>query len=303
MTFPDYPFTSHYADISGFKMHYLDEGPKNGEPVIMLHGNPSWSFYYRHLVSALKGQYRCIVPDHIGMGLSEKPSSSQYDFLFTRRAQDLDKLLDQLTITRPVNLILHDWGGMIGMLWASKHTEQVKRLVILNTAAFHLPKHFTLPMSLRLGRTPILNRLLIQGLNLFCRGAIKHCVNHQAMPKDIASAYIAPYDNWANRIAVRRFVEDIPLKNTDPGYQKITEVEDSLQKFQSIPILILWGMKDFVFNKDFLEEWLRIFPYALSHRFEDAGHYLLEDEADNVISLIHTFLDKNPMADKSGTQE
>ncbi len=273
-------------------MHYLDEGPADGEPVIMLHGNPSWSYYYRHLITALKDRYRCIVPDHIGMGLSEKPDESQYDFLFTRRAEDLDRLIMQTTQSQAVTLVLHDWGGMIGMLWASKHIAQVKRLVILNTAAFHLPEHVNLPVALRLGRTPIVNRLLIQGFNLFCRGANKYCVKRQPMHIDVASAYLAPYNNWANRLAVRRFVEDIPLKERDPGYQVISEVEETLKEFNSIPILIIWGMKDFVFNKGFFEQWLNLFPHAESHQFENAGHYILEDETDNVISIIQTFLNK-----------
>ena len=281
-------------------MHYLDEGPRDGEPVIMLHGNPSWSFYYRHLVSALIDTYRCIVPDHIGMGLSEKPDDSQYDFLFTRRARDLGELLEQLGVKQDVSLVLHDWGGMIGMLWASQHIEQVKRLVILNTAAFHLPGGFSLPMSLRLGRTPVLNQVLIQGLNLFSRGAIKHCVKREKMKKDNASAYLAPYDNWAHRLSVRRFVEDIPLKAKDPGFQEITEVEDSLKKFHSIPVLIQWGMQDFVFTDDFLETWLKIFPHAEVHRYTDAGHFLLEDETENVVLSVRNFLDKTNLSSAAG---
>ena len=284
-------------------MHYLDEGPEDGEPVIMLHGNPSWSFYYRHLILALKDSYRCIVPDHIGMGLSEKPGSTEYDFLFTRRARDLEELLDQISISQPVNLVLHDWGGMIGMLWASRHVEQIKRLVILNTAAFHMPGGMSLPVSLRLGRTPVLNQLLIQGLNLFCRGAIKHCVKRRKMPGEIASAYLAPYDNWANRIAIRRFVEDIPLKKTDPGYSEITEVENALSRFQTIPVLILWGMQDFVFNENFLKQWSKFLPEAETHRFNEAGHYVLEDEADNIVSSVLNFMEKTSLTDTPRPQE
>jgi cis-3-alkyl-4-acyloxetan-2-one decarboxylase len=294
MEFPDYPFTSHYADINGHKMHYLDEGPRDAEPVVMLHGNPSWSFYYRKLVLALRDRYRCIVPDHIGMGLSEKPLAGDYDFLFPQRADDLTRLLDMLGVKENITMVLHDWGGMIGMTYAFPVSDRIKRLVILNTAAFQLPPKKKLPVSLKVSRISLINMILIQGFNAFCRGAVKYCVTRQPMPMDIAAAYIAPYDSWASRLAVRRFVQDIPLKAGQPGYITVSHVASRLNRFQSVPMLIAWGMQDFVFDETFLHEWINRFPAAEVHRFTDAGHYILEDAAEEVIPLIADFLKRNP---------
>jgi cis-3-alkyl-4-acyloxetan-2-one decarboxylase len=295
MTFPDYPFTSHYADISGFKLHYLDEGSENSEAVVMLHGNPSWSFYYRKLILALRDKYRCIVPDHIGMGLSDKPREGEYDFHFTQRSADLGKLLDTLSVKKNITLVLHDWGGMIGMTWANQFPQAVRRIIILNTAAFHLPVDKKLPIPIKLGRIPFVNGILNQGLNAFCRGAVKYCVTRTPMSAEVAAAYLAPYDNWAHRLAVRKFVEDIPVNENDRGYETIGQVESGLKKFQSIPILICWGMRDFVFDESFLNAWLKHFPNAETHTLNDAGHYVLEDAAEDVIPLVNKFLNNNPI--------
>ena len=290
MIYPDYPFTSRYASIKGSQLHYLDEGPKNAAPVIMLHGNPSWSYYYRKLALVLREDHRCIVPDHIGMGLSEKPSEDEYDFTLDRRVDDLEALLDQLDIKENISLVLHDWGGMIGMAFAMRYPERIKRLVILNTAAFHLPGKKNIPWQLVLSRIPFINSLLHQGLNAFCLGAVKYCVKRKAMAEDVARAYTAPYNSWHNRLAVRKFVEDIPLKPGDKGYNTVDAVDKGLARFSSLPMLICWGLKDFVFDKHFLNEWEKRFPNAQVHRFEDAGHYILEDATEDVIPLISEFL-------------
>jgi haloalkane dehalogenase len=137
MKFPDYPFEPQaFVHANGLKQSYLDEGPRDGEVVVMLHGNPSWSFYWRHLVLGLRDRYRCIVPDHIGMGLSDKPDDSKYEYTLASRIADLDALLAHLGISGPVTLAVHDWGGMIGFGWALRHSDRIRRLVILNTASF-----------------------------------------------------------------------------------------------------------------------------------------------------------------------
>jgi cis-3-alkyl-4-acyloxetan-2-one decarboxylase len=295
MLYPDYPFNDQYASIKGLQLHYLDEGPRTAAPIIMLHGNPSWSFYYRRLVQALCHEYRCIVPDHIGMGLSEKPRINQYEFTLDRRVDDLQTLIEQLDLHENITLVLHDWGGMIGMTYATRFPEKIKRLVILNTAAFHLPQQKSVPWQLRLSRIPLLNALLNQGFNLFCRGATKYCVTRKAMTEDVAKAYIAPYDCWHNRLAVRKFVEAIPLKPGEDGYDTVDNVDNNLAQFSKLPVLICWGLKDFVFDRYFLEEWQQRFPLAEVHRFEDAGHYILEDAAEEVIPLINDFIDNHPL--------
>ena len=285
-----YPFDSHYLDLAGVRLHYLDEGPRDAPTIVMLHGNPTWSFYYRNLVIALRQDYRCIVPDHIGMGLSDKPDDTQYDYTLSRRVDDLDKLLEHLQATEDVTLVLHDWGGMIGMAWAARRPQAIRRLVVLNTAAFPLPQGKLLPRSLRFCRNMLFGALLVRGFNAFARAAASRCAVAKALPASVREAYLAPYDSWANRIAVLRFVQDIPLGTADRAYEQVCLAERSLEKFQSLPMLICWGAKDFVFDDDFLAEWTRRFPEAQIHRFADAGHYVLEDAAHKIVPLVSEFL-------------
>jgi cis-3-alkyl-4-acyloxetan-2-one decarboxylase len=281
-----YPFAGHFFDRGGFRLHYLDEG--QGEPVLMLHGNPTWSFYYRDLVQALRTEYRAIVPDHVGCGRSDKPDDSRYDYVLASRVRDLEALIDHLQLGGNLTLVLHDWGGLIGMAYASRHPERVKRLVILNTAAFRLPAGKRLPRSLRLCRT-VLGPLLVRGLNVFCRGAARACCV-RPMPATVRDGYLAPYDSWGNRIAVLRFVQDIPLRPSDRSYDLLREAEEGLHRFGGVPMLICWGEKDFVFDPDFLAEWIKRFPAAEVHRFPDAGHYVLEDAGAEIVPLLQRFL-------------
>jgi haloalkane dehalogenase len=283
-----YPFTSHFFERNGLRLHYLDEG--SGDPVVMLHGNPTWSYYYRRLVVALRDRFRCIVPDHIGCGYSDKPQPPQYDYSLKSRVDDLTALLDHLRVRENVTLVLHDWGGMIGMAWAARHVEAIKRLVIMNTAAFHMPKSKRLPFRLWLARNTRLGAWLIRSLNLFCRYAARVCVKNIPMDPETRAWYLKPYDSWENRIAVLRFVQTIPLKPADPGYDIVSETEASLPKFTNTPALVCWGMNDFVFDRHFLAEWERRFPHADVHRIDWCGHYVLEDAMSLVVPLIMQFV-------------
>jgi pimeloyl-ACP methyl ester carboxylesterase len=284
-----YPFTSHLLDVgSGIRLHYLDEG--HGPPVVMVHGNPTWSFFYRNLVLCLRGRYRCIVPDHVGCGLSDKPPASRYPYSLERRIADLAALVDHLKLDREVTLVVHDWGGMIGTAWATRFPDRVKRLIVLNTAAFHLPKTKRLPLTLRLGRNATLGSLLIQGANLFCRAAARWCVTRRPLPPEVRRMYLAPYDSWAHRVAVLKFVQTIPLLPGDPGYDIVSETERRLHMFHDRPVLVCWGMRDFVFDEHFLRQWQEHFPAAEVHRYEDAGHYILEDAGEEVGMRVEEFL-------------
>ncbi len=283
-----YPFTSHFLAIDGLRYHYLDEG--DGQPVVMLHGNPSWSFYYRNLVLRLRSSYRCIVPDHMGCGFSDKPQDDRYDYTLERRVDDLDRLLDHLGIRQNITLVLHDWGGMIGMTWAARHPERVSRLVILNTAAFHLPQEKRFPLPLRICRDTVLVTLLVRGCNAFSLAASFVCCTKNPMPAELRAAYRMPYDSWRNRIATLRFVQDIPLRQGDRNYDLVTSVDNHLQLFRRLPMLICWGERDFVFDVHFLNEWLRRFPEAEVHRFPEHGHYILEDAREEVVPLIADFM-------------
>lgn len=285
-----YPFQGKFHDRAGLKLHYLDEG--TGDPVVMVHGNPSWSIYYRNLVNALKGTHRCIVPDHIGCGLSDKPGDEAYTYTLDSRVDDLESLLDALGVTENITLVVHDWGGMIGMAYATRHPERIKRLVVLNTSAFHLPKTKKLPLGLYICRNTVLGTFLVRGFNAFSAGAAHVGCKRNPMSSELKRAYRAPYNSWANRIATLRFVQDIPLKPQDPAFPTVSSVEENVAKLANAPMLICWGLKDFVFDHHFLKLWQERFPDAEVHCYEDCGHYILEDAQDEVVPLIQSFIER-----------
>lgn len=282
-----YPFENHFMDLDGLEYHYLDEGA--GSPVVMLHGNPTWSFYYRKLVLALRETHRCIVPDHMGCGLSDKPDDTRYTYTLSRRVDDLEALLERLEVRENITLVVHDWGGMIGMAFAARHPERIACFVIMNTACGPLPQTKRFPRALGWVRTPV-GAFLVRRLNAFARVASHVCCTRKRLSKELRDAYCRPYDSYENRIATLRFVEDIPLFPSDPSYAVVEHVAQSAPLFRDRPMLICWGMRDFVFSHHFLEDWERRYPHAEVHRFEDCGHYILEDADNEVIPLIQDFL-------------
>jgi haloalkane dehalogenase len=283
-----FPFNRNFINRNGHQYHYVNEG--QGSPVVMVHGNPSWSFYYRNLVSQLSKNHQCIVPDHIGCGLSDKPDDDGYDYTLANRIDDLEALLEHLDVKENITLVVHDWGGMIGMGYAARYPERIKRLVILNTGAFHLPKAKKLPPALWLGRNTIVGTLLVRGFNAFSSVASYIGVKRKPMSAEVREAYVAPFNSWTNRISTLRFIQDIPLKIGDRNYQLVSDIAASLAQFDKLPMLVCWGLKDFVFDKHFLDEWQHRFPEAQVHAFDDCGHYILEDASDEVVPLIDNFL-------------
>jgi len=279
-------------DRDGLRLHYIDEG--SGDPVIMLHGNPTWSFLYRHLLHALVDSNRVIVPDHIGCGLSDKPDDSRYTYTLASRVDDLERLLDHLGLDRELTLVLHDWGGMIGMAYAARHPERIARLIVTNTAAFHKPAAKRLPSALSICRSGPLGALLVQGCNAFCRGTALIGCKKRPMTREVRAGYLAPYDSWRRRVAILRFVQDIPLRPGHPSYETVSWVQGRLHLLEPVPMLILWGMKDFVFDHHFLDARVRRFPRAEVHRFSRAGHYLFEDDPDSINDRVRSFLAARP---------
>lgn len=295
MNFPDYPFTPQRFQVRpGISMSFLDEGPRDGEIVLMLHGNPSWSYYWRKLVAGLSDRYRCIVPDHIGMGLSDKPDDADYDYTLASRIEDLATLLAHLGIDGKVSLAVHDWGGMIGFGWALRDPSRIARLVVLNTAAFPLPAEKPMPWQLKLGRDSRLGALAIRAFNAFSSAASRVGVC-TPMPPDVRAAYVAPYNSWANRIATLRFVQDIPLAPGDKAWALVEESGRRLHEYADRPALLAWGLRDFVFDAHFLRGFEQKLPQAQSLIFDDAGHYVLEDKADQIVPQVRRFLDAHPL--------
>lgn len=277
-----YPFASHYADIAGGRQHYLDEG--RGPAVVMLHGNPTWSFYYRNLVLALRDEHRVIVPDHMGCGLSDKPQD--YTYTLRQHIDNLEHLLDEELQVPEVDLVVHDWGGAIGMGYAVRHPERIRRLVVLNTAAFLFAE---CPLRIRACRWPVFGPLAVRGGNAFARAAV-HMAVRNPLPPEVQAGFLAPYDSWANRVAILRFVQDIPMRRSHPTWETVADIQKSLHLLAEKPMLICWGMRDFCFTGKFLDVWQSYFPTAQVHRFPEAGHYLLEDAGERVNPLVERFL-------------
>ena len=300
MHFPDYPFTpQRFAVRPGIELSYLDEGPRDGEVVVMLHGNPSWSFYWRHLVLGLRDRYRCIVPDHVGMGLSDKPDDAaqaqpRYDYTLQSRIDDLDALLKHLGIDGPLTLAVHDWGGMIGFGWALRDPARIKRLVITNTAAFPLPSSKRFPLRLAMGRDSRFGGWLIRRFNLFARGAARFGTVRR-LPRGVRAAYADVYDGWTNAISTLRFMQDIPLHPVDRGMALVEDSAKALPGYADRPAFIGWGLRDFVFDRHFLDGFRAALPNAEVHAYADASHYALEDKHEEMVPLIRAFLDRNPL--------
>jgi haloalkane dehalogenase len=270
-------------------MHYLDEGPRDAPPVLMLHGNPTWSFYYRNLVMALRGAFRCIVPDHIGCGFSDKPGDEAYDYRLKSRIEDIDTLIGHLDLKVPMTLVVHDWGGMIGFAWAVRNPERVARTVVLNTAAFPLPSDKRMPAALGFVRNSSIGAFLVRRFNAFS-GIAARVAFKKPVSKEIRRGYTLPYDSPDNRIATLRFVQDIPLDENDPGFDILINTAERLHLLGNKPCLIAWGERDFVFDTPFLNKWLEYFPDAELHRFPDCGHYVLEDGGPALINTIGNFI-------------
>ena len=281
-----YPFESHFETIGGHQYHYVEEG--DGQTVVMLHGNPTWSFYYRDLIRKLSQHYHCLAPDHIGCGLSDKPGDDAYRYTLEQRVKDLEDFLEKKGVIENIHLVVHDWGGIIGMTYAHRNPRAIKKIVLFNTAAFHLPKEKKFPMALWFVRTWI-GGFMVRALNLFSGLATLEGVKRIRLSKDIRKGLTAPYNSWKNRIATLRFVQDIPRKPKDPGYNIVTEVQNNLAQFRNTPTLIAWGMKDFAFDRHFLDTWIRYLPGARVHRFEDSGHYILEDQQEAIGQLVLDF--------------
>jgi haloalkane dehalogenase len=262
-------------------MHYLDEG--RGTPLLMVHGNPTWSFYWRNLTIGLRDQWRVIIPDHIGCGLSDKPQD--YDYCLRQHVENLARLAEQLDL-RQTTLLAHDWGGAIGLGAVQRMPERFERLILFNTGAFPPP---FVPWRIRLCRLPVVGECAVRGLNLFARAALT-MATAKGLPPAVRQGLLAPYDSWANRVAIYRFVRDIPLDASHRTWELLAEIERGLPALASRPVQLLWGMRDWCFTPECLDRLLTHFPGAEVHRFADAGHYVVEDAADEILPRVRAFL-------------
>lgn len=284
----EYPFDSHFLDLDGVKYHYIDEG--EGQPFLMVHGNPTWSFAFRNFVREFSKTHRVIAVDHIGCGFSDKPQN--YSYTLTQHIQNLSRLIQSLDLQQ-ITLMVHDWGGAIGFGAAIEEPRRFERFVVLNTSAFRGKK---IPLRIAVCRLPILGAIAVRGLNLFAGAALKMTIDKpQRMTTAVKNGYLAPYNNWANRVAVHRFVQDIPVKKSHPSYATVLRIEEGLAQFAECPLLLLWGMRDWCFHYGFLKEFQNRFPKCETEAYEDAGHYVFEDAHERMIPRIRRFFGENPL--------
>jgi len=322
----EYPFAPHWIDLGEVRMHYLDEGPgsvpardanpgpsrahrdwtpagestqakappPNDNPTLLfLHGNPTWSFYWRHLVKHFSETHRCVAPDHMGCGFSDKPE--HYPYTLAQHIANVRTLVHALDL-RDVVLVVHDWGGAIGMGLAAQIADRVRGFVVCNTGAFRSNQ---MPPTIGLCRIPGFGALAIRGFNAFVRGALRYCAR-KPLTDAARAGYLAPYSTWEDRIANLRFVQDIPTQPGHPSWETLLEVEQGLKRFTQHPMLLCWGKHDFVFNDKFLHEWQQRFPQAQTEYYENAGHFVVEDARQEIINAVTGFLES--IRDTAGSE-
>ena len=288
---PLYPFASHTLDLAGHQYHYLDESPSNASTqdvptLLFVHGNPTWSFHWRRLIQALRGEYRCIAPDHLGCGLSDlqtRPLS------LADHIDNLTSLIKALDLRR-VTLVAQDWGGAIGLGALQQASDRFERIALFNTGAF--PPWF-IPWRIRVCRWPIFGRLALQGVNAFSRAALRMTIPRlKQLDPAVAKAYLAPYHDWESRAAVYQFVKDIPLSERHPTWQTLEKIEQGLPKLATLPQLLVWGMRDWCFTPACLDRFVDYWPNAEVHRLTDAGHWVVEDAPEDTEQRLTDWLQK-----------
>jgi cis-3-alkyl-4-acyloxetan-2-one decarboxylase len=277
-----YPFESHYFQTDFGRLHYLDEGPGDSSTAIVcIHGNPTWSFYYRTIVQHFRSSVRCLALDHLGCGLSDKPQT--FDYCLQSHTQNLIAWIDSLSLSK-ITLVVHDWGGAIGLGAAVQRSDQIDRLLILNTGAFPPP---FIPWRIAACRIPWLGSFAIRYGNAFARAAIWMAIDRlKKLDPAVRQGLLAPYDQPNHRIAIDKFVQDIPTSNRHRTWQVLEQLEKDLVKLQDKPTTFVWGMRDWCFTPYCLERLQISFPEAKVRSLADVGHYIMEEASQEVIEAL-----------------
>jgi pimeloyl-ACP methyl ester carboxylesterase len=288
-----WPFQPRWFETEDGRIHYIDEGPRDGRPVVLVHGNPTWGFLYRNFVGPLvDAGHRVIVPDHLGFGRSEKPPRPEL-YRIGAHVQRLAALLESLDL-RDATLVPQDWGGPIGLSWAAGAPDRVAGLFILNTYAHRPPGKVPLPLPLRLFRTPGVGEVMVKGFGLFHRVFLFRAgvVHHERLTPEVKRAYLAPHPSWSSRTGVLVFPREIPSGPVGTVSDLLGWLEERLElHFRDKPVKIVWAMKDIAFTAQMLELlWLKTFPDAQVTRLDDAGHYLQEDAHERIVPELLAFL-------------
>ena len=269
-------------------MHYVDEGPRDGAvpTILCVHGNPTWSFYYRKIVSQFRDKFRVVAVDHIGCGMSDKPL--RYEYTLAQHTQNLVRLIDVLDL-KQVTLVVHDWGGAIGLGAAIERTERFRKLLVLNTAAFPPPY---IPRRIAACRIPFLGSWAIRYCNAFARAAVYMAIDRlPRLDRNARDGLLAPYDSPMNRVAIDSFVRDIPMSTKHPTYEVLMQLERNLPKLSGLTARFVWGMKDWCFRPECMERMNIAWPNATRRELMDVGHYVMEEAPIEVIEELHRLVD------------
>jgi haloalkane dehalogenase len=269
-----YPFESRYADVAGSRVHYIDEG--SGPPLLLLHGNPTWSFLYRDIVKGLRNRYRCIAVDYPGFGLSSPAPG--YGFTPGEHADVLEQLVLRLDVA-DLTMMVQDWGGPIGFAVATRHPERFGAFVIGNTWAWPKGDPVTQLFSRLLGGA--IGRRLIQNRNLFVEGALPGGVRRRTLPEPVMNAYRGPFPTPGSRRPTAVFPREILASRPF-----LADIERRLPQLSDRPALIVWPTKDVAFGNRERERWEKLFPDHRTVHLEGAGHYIQEDAADEIVTAI-----------------
>jgi haloalkane dehalogenase len=278
----EYPFTPRYLKLDAGTMHYVDEGA--GRPIVMVHGTPDWSFVYRHLVKALSPRFRCIAADNIGFGLSDKPRD--YSYWPDQQAKNLRSLIETLGL-KDITLVLHDFGGPFGLAYAIERPENVRSLILMNTWMWSLrgDPHYERAGKLFGGA---LGRFLYLRLNFSARVIMKHAMADKSrLPARIHRQYIRALPSASDRAGTWAYARAVI--GASEWYDRLWGQRD---RIRHTPALILWGMKDIAFREKELRRLETIFANGHTVRFQDAGHFVQEEQPERVGALVQEFLSR-----------
>ena len=294
-----FPYVSRPLTVGPFTLRYVDAGPRDidesvgedgqggGETLLCVHGNPTWGFLFRRVIERFSSSRRVVAVDHLGCGRSDKPSRAEFPYTLAAHRDNLIRLIDEAGLHR-VTLVAHDWGGAIGLAAMLRRRERLDRIVLLNTAAFPPPY---VPWRIAACRWPVVGTAAVRGANLFARAAVAMAMSRHRMCPDVARGLLAPYDRWANRVAIDAFVRDIPMTTRHPTHATLNELSRALPSLADTPSLLVWGMKDWCFRPECLRRFQTVWPDSRSVEIADAGHYVIEDAAEETLDAIDHFLD------------
>jgi cis-3-alkyl-4-acyloxetan-2-one decarboxylase len=276
-----FPFEARYIEAGDVRLHYVDEGPRDGEPLLFVHGNPTWSYLWRKPIAELsQNGRRCVAFDHMGFGRSEKPAQLGR-YTLQAHVDNACALIDQLDL-RDVTLVAHDWGGPVGLGAMLERPERLRAAVLMNTWAWELPSF--VPSFIREFRTEGLGEILVLGGNLFVESIPGGMARRDADPV-MMDAYRAPFPDYWSRLAMLAAQRDIPFTERDRSAALMGSIHERLQDLDT-PVTLVWGMRDRVFQPVFMEQWRELFPDARVVELQDAAHFVPEDRPDAVIDAL-----------------